>query len=86
MKKAERVPKDELRTEYKRSDLGGPLTRGKYASRLREASNIVVLEPEVAAVFPNAEAVNSALLSLMKIAQAARRPGRRSSPRGNARS
>lgn len=86
MKKAERASKDELRAEYKRSDFEGPLTRGKYASRLREASNIVVLEPEVAAVFPNAEAVNGALLSLMKIAQAARRPARRSSPRGNARS
>jgi len=66
MKKAECKRKDELRAEYKRSDFAGPMVRGKYAKRLRESSNIVVLAPRVAAVFPNAEAVNRALLSLMK--------------------
>jgi len=45
MKKDKRTPKDELREEYKRSDFSGPLVRGKYAKRLREASNIVVLKP-----------------------------------------
>jgi hypothetical protein len=41
------------------------MVRGKYAKRLKESSNIVVLRPEVAAVFPNEDAVNSALLSLI---------------------
>jgi len=73
MKKAERTPKDELRAEYKRSDFPKGLVRGKYAERLRESSNIVVLEPEVARAFPNQEAVNNALLSLIQIAEKATR-------------
>ena len=39
------------------------MVRGKYAKRMKEASNIVVLTPEVAAVFPKEDVVNSALLS-----------------------
>ncbi|MEE8193320.1 MAG: hypothetical protein V3T74_11285 [Gemmatimonadales bacterium] len=35
--------------------------RGRYASRYAEGSNVVVLDPDVAAGFPNAEAVNDAL-------------------------
>ena len=85
MKKAERIRADELRAEYKRSDFAGPLVRGKYAKRLRESSNIVVLRPEVAAVFRNAEAVNRALMSLVEVAQAATRPPRRLSRRANTR-
>lgn len=67
MKKVEH--KDELRAEYKRSDFPKGLVRGKYAERFREPSNVVVLEPEVTRAFPNQEAVNSALLSLIEIAK-----------------
>lgn len=73
MKKAKQVRRDELRPEYRRSDFTGPLVRGKYAKRLRESSNIVVLKPEVAAVFPNEKAVNKALLSLIRLAAATTR-------------
>jgi hypothetical protein len=69
MKKAKQTPKDELRAQYKRSDFSGPLVRGKYFKRVRESSNIVMLRPEVAKAFPNEEAVNAALLSLIRIAQ-----------------
>ena len=69
MKKDKESDKDELRTEYKSSDFPGGLVRGKYAKRIKESSNIVVLKPEVAKVFPNEEAVNKALLSLIEIAQ-----------------
>ena len=41
--------------------------RGKYARRYHQGSNIVVLEPDVAARFPNSEAVNQALRSLAKL-------------------
>lgn len=41
--------------------------RGKYARRYARGSNVVVLEPDVAKVFPNAEAVNSSLRSLADI-------------------
>jgi len=85
MKKARKTEKDELRPEYKRSDFNGPLVRGKYAKRLRESSNIVVLKPEVAEAFPNEESVNSALLSLMKLAQTTTRLTKRSSGRSKAR-
>jgi hypothetical protein len=41
--------------------------RGKYARRYARGSNVVVLEPDVAKAFPNAEAVNSSLRSLAEI-------------------
>lgn len=69
MKKVKQTEKDELRAEYKRSDFPVPLVRGKYVSRLRKSSNVIILKPEVAEAFPNEEAVNTALLSLIKLAQ-----------------
>ena len=65
-KKAESA--DWLRPEYKRFDLG-KIVRGKYADRIRAESNVVVLDPTVAKVFPNDEAVNTALRGIMKVAQ-----------------
>jgi hypothetical protein len=56
MKKAN-AKSDELRPEYRREDFG-PMVRGKYAAQMREASNVVVLDPDIAEAFPNAEAVN----------------------------
>jgi hypothetical protein len=69
MKKDKEPVKDELRPEYKRSDFPDGFVRGKYANRLKESSNVIVLRPEVADAFPNEEAVNKALLSLIDIAQ-----------------
>ena len=46
--------------------------RGKYAKRFKEGTNIVVLAPEVAEVFPDSAAVNDALMALIHIAK--RRP------------
>jgi len=57
---------DELRAEYRRSDFK-KLDRGKYYERAKENSNVVVLDPEVAAVFPNSDAVNEALRSLIEV-------------------
>lgn len=81
MKKVKQTDKDELRAEYKRSDFPGSLVRGKYAKRVRESSNIVVLKPEVVHAFPNEEAVNTALLSLIKLAQKTTRLTNRSTGR-----
>ena len=88
MKKAKKTAADDLRPEYKRSDFG-VLVRGKYVARLHERSNVVVLDPKVAEIFPNSASVNSALLSLAEVArrsagQAARptRPRGRRSPVG----
>ena len=41
--------------------------RGKYARRYAQGTNVVVLEPDVAKAFPNAEAVNSSLRALAGI-------------------
>jgi hypothetical protein len=70
MEKAERETEDdELRSEYDLSELRGR-ARGKYAERYREGTNLVLLEPDVAAAFPDAKAVNEALRLLMKVARA----------------
>lgn len=70
MRKVKTVAAGELRSEYKRSDFG-PLVRGKYIERLRASSNVVMIAPEVADLFPNEAAVNAALRSLAEIAKRA---------------
>lgn len=55
---------DELRDEYCREDLGEGV-RAKYYDEYMKNSNIVVLDPDVAAAFPNARAVNEALRKLL---------------------
>lgn len=66
MKKPEKDT-DEMRTEYRREDLG-KLVRGKYAARYAKATNVVVIDDELTKAFPNAEAVNDALRSLLTVA------------------
>ena len=70
MRQANKRGAGELRSEYKRSDFG-PLVRGKYVERLQSSSNVVMLDPGVAELFPNAAAVNAALRSLAEIAKRA---------------
>ena len=59
--------KDDLRPQYDPALIRGGV-RGKYADRYRAGTNLVLLAPDVAAVFPNADAVNEALRLLMKVA------------------
>ena len=59
---------EDLRPEYRREDFG-VMARGKYAARLSESSNIVVLDPEIAEAFPNTKAVNDALRGLLELAR-----------------
>jgi len=66
---------DELRAEYKREDFAA-MVRGKYVDRLLESSNVVVLDPEVARVFPNGASVNDARRALAKRAGSVRSRGR----------
>ena len=60
---------DELRSEYDLSKLIREGVRGKYASRYREGTNLVLLAPDVAAVFPDEEAVNEALRLAIRLAR-----------------
>ena len=78
MKKPSPNP-DQLRSEYQASDFPRGLVRGKYAPRIAKGSNIVVLDPEVAAAFPSSAAVNSALHSLLRLAAATTRTAPRAS-------
>ena len=64
MKKADAEEEDDLRPEYDFSQMKG--VRGKYVSRYREGTNIVLLDPDVAAAFPDAKAVNDALRLLIE--------------------
>jgi hypothetical protein len=68
---------DELRPEYKREDLGVGV-RGKYFEEYRKGTNIVLLSPDVAKVFPTEEAVNEALRSLISLAEKSTGRARRS--------
>lgn len=54
--KANPTTDDDLRVEYSREDFGD-MVRGKYAKRCKDASNVVVLDPEVQKAFPNTQAV-----------------------------
>jgi hypothetical protein len=58
----------QMRPEYDFSNS----VRGKYAKRFKEGTNIVVLAPEVAELFPDSEAVNDALIARVQIVK--RRP------------
>ena len=57
---------DELLPEYD-AQLIREGVRGKYAERYAAGTTVVVLEPDVAAAFPDAAAVNAALRALLDI-------------------
>lgn len=40
--------------------------RGRYAKRFAEGTNVVVLAPDVAEVFPDSESVNAALRVVLR--------------------
>lgn len=63
---------DDLRPEY---DFDySKAVRGKYYKRLlKEGSNVVVLEPDVAKAFRDSAAVNDALRSFLEVARTSRR-------------
>jgi Ribonuclease toxin, BrnT, of type II toxin-antitoxin system len=51
--------------------------RGKYAKRYAEGTNVVLLDRDVAAMFPDSQSVNEALRALVQIA---RGKGKRAKP------
>jgi hypothetical protein len=56
--------------------------RGKYCRRLlREGTNVVVLEPDVAKAFGDSAAVNEALRSLLELSRSTQRLTKRSAGR-----
>jgi hypothetical protein len=57
---------DELLPEY---DFTGAV-RGKYYERYRQGTNVVLLDPDVAAIFRDSAAVNDTLRRLVSLAEA----------------
>lgn len=73
MKKA----KDEMRSEYKRSDFG-KLERGKFYAEVAAGTSVALLEPAIAKAFPTSKAVNEALSGLLVLTEKTSRITRRS--------
>lgn len=61
----ESTPNDEMRLEY---DFSGGV-RGKYYQAYTQSSNVVILDPDVAEIFPDSASVNEALRLLAKVAK-----------------
>jgi hypothetical protein len=64
-RKLNRKSKDDIRPEY---DFTGGV-RGKFYKEYMRGTNVVLLDPDVAAVFPDAVTVNDALRSLAQLAK-----------------
>jgi hypothetical protein len=74
MKKTNTRLADDIRAEYDfRAMKGG--VRGKYASFVREGTNVVLLEADVAEAFPTEAAVNEALRGVLNTTRAVRKTG-----------
>ncbi|RPH98667.1 MAG: hypothetical protein EHM72_12630 [Calditrichaeota bacterium] len=58
---------DDLRPEYDLKALLKDGVQGKYAERVQEGTNLILLAPDVAAVFSTEEAVNEALRLVIKL-------------------
>ncbi len=54
---------DDMRREY---DFSGGV-RGKYVKRLAKGANVVVLDKDVASVFPDSVSVNKALRAIVEV-------------------
>ena len=75
MKKTKRVAEaDTMRPEYDFSKG----VRNKYGARLARGATFVLLEPDVAKVFADADAVNRALRGLIDLVPRKARRGKRS--------
>ena len=69
MKKNSVEINDELRPEYDLKNLLKDGVRGKYTKRFRAGTNLVLLDPDVAEAFPDADAVNKALRLVMQLTE-----------------
>ncbi len=68
MKKARRKQSDELRPEYDFASMEGGV-RGKYASRFKEGTNLILLDEDLVDAFPSDADVNEALRAVLRVAK-----------------
>jgi hypothetical protein len=73
-KKRSPISSDDLRPEYDFASMKGGV-RGKYVRKVREGTNIVLIEPGVSEAFPTEQAVNEALKGVLNTARAVRSTG-----------
>jgi len=66
-KKSKDETADELRPEYDLPALLKEGVGGKYAKRYEKGTNLILLAPDVAEVFPTDEAVNKALRLVIQL-------------------
>ena len=63
------VPKKRSETPMRKEyDFSGSVV-GKYAKRYAKGVNLVLLDPDIAGVFPASKSVNDSLRSLVRIAE-----------------
>ena len=67
-KEDDKVVKEDIRSEYDFAAMTGGI-QGKYAQRHKEGTNLVHLEPDIAAIFKDEASVNKALRSLIDVAR-----------------
>lgn len=67
MKQTVNDVEDDLRPEYDLVSLLNGAVRGKYVEQYRQGTNLVLLEPDIAAAFPSPETVNRALRLVMQL-------------------
>ncbi|TXI50930.1 MAG: hypothetical protein E6Q50_02945 [Lysobacter sp.] len=63
-----------IRAEYRHEELGKGV-RGKYLRKYSKGTNLVLLDDRVAQAFPDADAVNAALLGLLALAEKTKSAG-----------
>ena len=64
-RKANARPADDMRPEY---DFSGGV-RGKFYKEYMKGTNVVLLDPDVAEVFPDSQTVNEVLRVLVQLAK-----------------
>ncbi len=64
----------DMRPEYDFASMKGGV-RGKYYGPYRKGTNVVLIEPDVAAAFPTEDSVNEALRGILSTARVGRRTG-----------
>ena len=69
--------KDEMRSNYKRSDFS-KLEKGKFFAEVAAGTSVALLEPAIAKAFPTSKAVNEALAGLLVLTEKTSRITQRS--------
>ena len=74
MSEANQTDSNDLEPEYDFASMKGG-GRAKYVARLANASNLVLLDPDVSLAFPSDDAVNEALRGVLNTTRAVRERG-----------